>query len=56
MFFLVVRRARGWWWWWTCSIKIGFADVLVPDAFMTAHVSFKAGDENDEKEEEDWSR
>jgi hypothetical protein len=30
--------------------------VLVPDAFVTAHVSFKAGDENDEEEEEDWSR
>ena len=51
MFFLVRRGRR-----WTCSSKIGFADVLVPNAFMTAHVSFKAGDENDEEEEEDWSR
>ena len=41
--------------WWTCGSKIGLADVLVPDAFVTAHVSFKAGDEDDEEEEEDWS-
>ena len=33
-------------------LSIGFADVLVPDAFVTAHLSFKAGDENDEEEEE----
>jgi len=48
MFFLVPRG------WWTCD-KIGLADVLVPDAFVTAHVSFKAGDEDEEEEEEDWS-
>ena len=41
----LVRRG----WLWTCGSKIGFADVLVPDAFVTAHVSFEAGDENDEK-------
>jgi len=46
-----LRRASGWW---TCGPKIGLADVLVPDAFVTAHVSFKTGDENDEEEEEVW--
>jgi len=55
MYFLV-HQARGWWWWWwTCGIKISFADVLIPNVFVTAHVLFKAGYENDKEEEEDWS-
>ena len=44
--FVVSRR------WWTYGRKIDLADVLEPDAFVTGHVSFKAGDEDDEAEEE----
>jgi len=31
----------------TCGSKIGLADVLEPDAFVTGHVSFKADDEEE---------
>ena len=39
--------------WWTCGSKFGLADVLEPDVFVTSHVSFKAGDKDDEEEEKD---
>jgi hypothetical protein len=48
MMFIVVPRGR-----WTCGSKIGLADVLEPDAFMSVHVSFAAGDDEGEEENED---
>ena len=48
--FFVASRGR-----WTCGSKIGLADVLEPDAFVSGHVSFNAGDEDDEEEEKDCS-